>query len=494
MTTGRRGSADHSAALTAEAKAELFRRAAEHGAAYVSSERDGPVVPIDSPPSTDVTDRLAAFDLDRPQSAETVIDALAGLGHDHAVRTTGGRYFGFVTGGTEPAALAASVLASAWDQNIALPVMSPLASVIDKTAVAWLLDLLGLPATATASFCAGASVANLSAVITARDALLAAVGWDTAAQGLTGAPPLTAIVSEEVHVSVWKALRLAGIGTDATVVAPVDECGRIDVERLPVVSGPTLLVAQAGNVNTGHCDPVGAIIEQLSPAESIDSWTASTDTADAADRKRPGPVWIHVDGAFGLWAAASTSRRHLVDGVERAQSWAVDCHKWLNVPYDSGLVVVADGGHLRTTMAADAAYLDDTGDRSLMHLGLQMSQAARAIPVWATLAAQGRDGVATIIDRCCDMADRIATQLDDAGAEILAPVALNQVLVSFGSDSDTTAVVEAVGRSGRAWMGGTTWQGRRAMRISVSDAATDKAAADEAVRAVLDAWAEVVDR
>lgn len=460
-----------------QAKAELLRRAADHGAEYVLSESDGPVVPIGSDLTDtvdridEVADRLGAFGLDRPRPSVEVIDTLAELGRNHAVRSTGGRYFGFVTGGTEPTALAASVLASAWDQNIALPIMSPLAAAIDEQCVDWLLDLLRLPATATASFCAGASVANLTAVVTARDALLGETGWDVGARGLAGAPPLTAVVSDEIHISALKALRLAGIGSESIVATPVDRCGRIDVERLPVITGPTLILTQAGNVNTGHVDPVDDIVDAVATSHQ--------------------PVWIHVDGAFGMWAAASPAHRHLLDGVERADSWAVDCHKWLNVPYDSGLVAIADGRHLRATMAADAAYLDGSGERSLMHLGLQMSQAARAVPVWATLAALGRDGVADLLDRCCDLAARFAALLDDAGATILAPVVLNQVLVSFGTDERTDAVIEAVARSGRAWMGGTTWQGRRAMRISVSDISTDATAVDEAVRAVVEAWADV---
>ncbi len=453
-------------------KAELFGRAARHGADYIDAETGGPVTPTGGSTVAEVRQRLSRFSLDDPQPSTAVIDALADLGRGHAVRSTGGRYFGFVTGGTEPTALAAAVLAAAWDQNVALPAMSPLAATIDEVCVGWILDLLGLPSTATGAFCGGASVANLSAVITARDALLAEAGWDTTAKGLAGAPPLTAIVSAEIHVSALKALRLAGVGTEAIVAAEVDSCGRIDPARLPPITGPTLLVVQAGNVNTGHCDPVGDIVEIA--AESSH------------------PVWVHVDGAFGLWAAASPSRRHLVDGVERADSWAIDCHKWLNVPYDSGLVVVADGTRLRATMATDAAYLDDSGaGRGLMHLGLQMSQAARAVPAWASLAAQGRSGVAALVDRCCDLALRFADRLADAGATILAPVVLNQVLVSFGSDSTTDAVVDAVARGGRTWMGATTWQGRRAMRISVSDAATDTAAVDEAADAVLTAWGSV---
>ena len=455
-------------------KADLFRRAADHGADYIAGERVGPVVPVHHERGiTALRSELDTFDLDRPETPETVIDTLAELGRTYAVRSTGGRYFGFVTGGTEPTALAASVLAAAWDQNIALPVMSPLAAAIDEVCVEWLLDVLRLPATATGALCSGASVANLTAITTARDALLASVGWNTAVRGLNGAPPLTAVVSAEAHVSVFKALRLAGIGTDATVVAPVDNCGRIDVDRLPDVTGPTLLVAQAGNVNTGQCDPVGDIVDILSAVDP--------------------PVWVHVDGAFGLWAAASERRRHLVDGVDRAQSWATDCHKWLNVPYDSGLVAVADGRRLRSTMGTDAAYLDSgPGDRSLMHLGLQMSQSARAIPVWASLAAQGRAGVASLIDDCCDHAADIATRLGDAGATILAPVVLNQVLVAFGTDTETDAVINRVVSGGRVWMGATTWQGRRAMRISVSDTATDAASVGETIDAILDAWRDHV--
>lgn len=468
-------------------KADLFRRAAEHGAGYIAAEHDGPVTPMASDATRAVVELLADFDLDRPRPSGQVIDALAELGRDYAVRSTGGRYFGFVTGGTESTALAASILASAWDQNVALPVMSPLAAAVDAVCAEWMLDLLSLPSTATAAFCGGASVANLTAVITGRDALLDAVGWDVAAAGLRGAPQLTALVSEEIHVSALKALRLAGIGTDSIKVAPVDRCGRIDPASLPSIAGPTLLVTQAGNVNTGHCDPVAEIVDAVGEHALIDRWFESTSTGGV-----PGPVWVHVDGAFGMWAAASPERRHLVNGVDRAHSWATDCHKWLNVPYDSGLVAVADGHHLRATMATDAAYLDGSVDgRSLMHLGLQMSQAARAVPVWAALAAQGREGVGALVDRCCDLAARFAGKLERAGATIVSPVVLNQVLVSFGSDAETDAVIETVVRGGQAWMGGTTWQGRRAMRISVSDTATDAAAIDTAAEAVLDAWAVV---
>ncbi len=482
--------ADPEPPTTVAAKVDLFRRAAAHGADYIMTERLAPVVSADPGAVAAIRDRLEGFSLDRPRSPESVIDTLAALGDEHAVRSTGGRYFGFVTGGTEAAAQAASVLAAAWDQNVALPAMSPLAATIDEVCVEWLLDLLGLPGDATASFCPGASVANLTAIITARDALLAATGWEVATRGLAGAPSLDVVVSDEIHVSVLKALRLAGIGTDSISAAPVDELGRIDPEQFPTINGPTLIVTQVGNVNTGQSDPVADIVRGLPDGTAIEVWDGGAPSASADGR--PGPVWVHVDGAFGLWAAASPSRRHLVEGVAAAHSWATDCHKWLNVGYDCGLVAVADSRHLVASMTADAAYLGrpDAG-RSLMHLGLQMSQAARAVPVWASLAAQGRNGVAALVDRCCDLAARFAEQLADRGATILTPVVLNQVLVSFGSDAETDAVVEAVARDGRAWMGGTTWQGRRAMRISVSDIATDAAAVDAAVSAVLDAWAEV---
>jgi len=383
------------------------------------------------------------------------------------MRSTGGRYFGFVNGGTTDEARAAAMLAGAWGQNTALPAMSPAASAIDAAAAEMMVDVLGLPATATAAFCGGATVANITAIVTARDALLDGAGWDVHEQGLIGAPPIRVVISEEAHISVHKALRVAGFGQQQVVVVPADAAGRLDATQLPAKDGPTLVLAQAGNVNTGHSDPFNAIVDELG-----------------------GPdTWVHVDGAFGLWANAVPERRVHVAGVERADSWATDGHKWLNVPYDCGVVVCADGRHLRHSMRMEAAYVPDGGEaRSLMNMGLQMSQAARGVPVWAVLASRGRSGVAELIEHSCQCAERFGASLVAAGAELLAPVVLNQALVAFGDDATTDRVVDLVQRGDTCWMGATTWQGRRAMRISVSDLSTTFDDVDRSVAAVLDAW------
>ncbi len=466
-------------------KAELLARAAEAAGRYVAAEREGR-----AGPDAAAVAALAGFPadaLDHPLPAADAIDLLDRLGSPAAVRTTGGRYFGFVNGGVDPAGLAASVLAGAWDQNLALPVMSPVGAHLDAQAAAWIVDLLGLPAGAIASFCAGATVANLTAVVTARDALARRAGWDVRARGLAGAPPLAVVTSTEIHASVNKALAVAGLGLDTVTAIPTDGWGRLDAAAFAAAvgpeTGPILVIMQAGNVNTGHSDPFDAVIDHLQ-------------AVGVRDR-----CWVHVDGAFGLWAAAAPDRRHLVAGVERADSWATDAHKWLNAPYDCGLVAVADPGALRAALSMDAAYVTGAGDeRPLMNLGIQMSQAARAVPVWAILATWGRAGVAEAVERCCQLADRFARRLADSGAAILAPVVLNQALASFapGPDGDATAgdamtdaVIAAVQAEGTAWLGATTWQGRRAMRISVSDTSTTEADVDTAADAVLRAWASV---
>lgn len=470
-------------------KGELLARAAEAARRYVAGERTGR-----ASPDVAALAALGGFPadaLDHPIPPAEAIELLDRLGGPAAMRTTGGRYFGFVNGGVDPAGLAASVVAGAWDQNLALPVMSPVGAHLDAVAAGWIVDLLGLPAGALASFCAGATVANLTAVVTARDTLLSRAGWDVRARGLAGAPPLAVVTSAEIHASVRKALAVAGLGLDTITTVPTDPSGRLDAAAFAATvgpdAGPTLVIVQAGNVNTGHSDPFAAVADHLEAA---------------GVRSR---CWIHVDGAFGLWAAASPARRHLVAGVERADSWATDAHKWLNAPYDCGVVAVADPGTLRAAMSMDAAYVSGAGDeRPLMNLGLQMSQAARAVPVWAILATWGRAGVAEAVERCCRLADRFARRLADGGVEILAPVVLNQALASFAvadgandenrGDDDaalTDAVIAAVQAEGTAWLGATTWQGRRAMRISVSDTSTTEADVDTAADAVLRAWASV---
>lgn len=430
---------------------------------HLESVRAGPVVP-----PTAAIHALAELPTELPADPvdpEAVLDLLDRFGSPAAVRQSGGRYFGFVNGGIEPAGLGAAMLALAWDQNAALPVMSPIGAHLDEIAARWVVDLLGLPESATATFCAGATVANLTSVVTARDTLLRREGWDAAERGFNGAPPISVIASAEIHTSVLKALRLAGLGTGSVLSIPTDSHGRAIAGELPATDGPTLVLLQAGNVNTGHSDPFREIVERL-----------------GGDRDRS---WVHVDGAFGLWANASADRRQLLDGVELADSWATDGHKWLNTPYDCGVAIVARGDELVESMRMDAAYARADGGRSPMNMGIQMSQAARAIPVWAVLASLGRDGVAAMVERCCRHAERFAELLDAGGAEVLAPPVLNQVLVAFGDDDTTDAVIDRVQRDGVCWMGGTTWHGRRAMRISVSDTSTTADDVQASVASVL---------
>ncbi|MEM7339509.1 MAG: pyridoxal-dependent decarboxylase [Actinomycetota bacterium] len=438
----------------------LLRQATEHALAHLGTG-DRPVFPAAD--TVAGLDDLLADLPDDPGDPAAVLDHLHALGSPATVDSTGGRYFGFVTGGTEPVARAAAVIAAAWDQNAAVPVMSPVAARLDAIASTWVCDLLGL-GSATATFCGGATVANLTAIIAGRDALLRRAGWDVDADGLTGAPPIEVVTSAEIHVSVRKALRLAGIGQRAVIPVDTDDAGRLRADRLPAIGPRTMVIAQAGNVNTGHSDPFPEVI----------------------DAARATEAWVHVDGAFGLWAAASDHRRHLVAGMEHADSWATDAHKWLNVTYDSAVAICARAEDLRLAMTADAAYLPGSDERANMHHGIQMSQRARAIEVWAVLATLGRSGLAALIDRTCDQAARFADRLAAAGvgAEVLAPVVLNQVLVSFGDDTRTDAVIAAVQTDGTCWVGPTTWQGRRAMRISVSDAATTDADIDTSATAI----------
>jgi glutamate/tyrosine decarboxylase-like PLP-dependent enzyme len=442
----------------------LVLEAARRAAAYVADDRQRGVFPSDASLAG-----LAGFGNELPPGPtppDEVLAQLDGLGSPATVDTTHGRYFGFVVGGTDPAAAAATTLAAAWDQNVGTPVMSPVGTHLDALAARWVCALLGLAPEATATFCAGATVANLTCVLAARDTLLRRAGWDTRRQGLGQAPPLRVVTSAEVHVSALKALHMAGIGTDAITFVPTDESGRVRAEHFPAVDALTIVVLQAGNVNTGHSDPFRELIP----------------------RARAAGAWVHVDGAFGLWAAASARRRHLVEGVELADSWATDAHKWLNAPYDSGIAICAREEDLRRSFAADAAYLLGEAGRVLMHLGVQMSQRARGIETWAIIASRGRSGIADLVDDACDRAQEFAALLSVQGAEVLAPVVLNQALVHFDDDATTDAVIAAVQRDGTCWAGGTTWQGRRAMRLSVSDVATTPEDIAVSARAILRCW------
>lgn len=449
-------------------KSALVLDAAQRAAAYLASSRPREVFPTEH--ALRELDGFPSELADDPAPAGEVLDLLDRLGSPATVVSTGGRYFGYVTGGTDPAAAAASVLAAGWDQNIALPAMSPVAAHLDELAARWCRQLLGLPDSAVAAFSSGASVANLTCILAARDALLHRLGWDLDKRGLNGAPRLKVVASQEIHASVGKALRAAGFGRDDVTAVPTDECGRVIAEQFPQVDDHTLVLLQAGNVNTGHSDPFDRIIPAV----------------------RECGGWVHVDGAFGLWAAASETQRRHVTGVELADSWATDGHKWLNAPYDSGIAVCRDPDDLRRAMAFDAAYLTTDAERALAHLSLQMSQRARGVEIWAVLASRGRRGIAELTDRLCAHAARMAARLEAAGVRLLAPQALNQVLVHFDDDETTDAVITAVQADRTCWAGGTTWHGHRAMRISVCDESTTADDIEVSADAIIGCWRAAV--
>jgi glutamate/tyrosine decarboxylase-like PLP-dependent enzyme len=445
----------------------LLRDAADRAVSYLEALDERRVSP--SPSALEGLGRLAIPLQGQPLDAAEVLAELDAFGSPATVASAGGRYFGFVTGGSLPAALAANILAAAWDQNAVLEVASPVASALEKVCRSWITELFGLPPEAEVGFVTSATMANFTGLAAARHALLQAQGWDVEARGLFGAPSISVIVGNEVHVSLLKALSLLGLGRERVLRIPVDGQGRVIAANLPQIEGPTVVCLQAGNVNTGAFDP----------AEEV------------ASRLEGTGAWIHVDGAFGLWAAASPSRRHLARGFERADSLATDAHKWLNVPYDSGLVIVRDKRTLNAAMSASAAYLIE-GETRDPHLFVpEMSRRARGIEIWAALRSLGRAGLADLVDRCCDHAGQFARALEAAGHQVLNEVVLNQVLVSFGTAELTRRVIARIQEDGTCWCGGTVWQGKTAMRISVSSWATTDRDVDRSLDAILRIAAEV---
>jgi glutamate/tyrosine decarboxylase-like PLP-dependent enzyme len=417
-----------------------------------------------APPAAAV-EALARLDFPLPGSGTDAAEVLALLddvGSPATVASAGPRYFGFVTGGALPVAVAAAWLIAAWDQNAGMTVMSPAAARLDAVALRWVTELLGLPDGTGGGFVTGATMANATCLAAARDAVLTRHGWDAAGQGLVGAPPVTVVTGAEVHTTVRKALGLVGLGRDRAVALPADAQGRITPRDLPRLSGPAIVCLQAGNVNSGASDPFGPLIE----------WAHN------------GHAWVHVDGAFGLWAAASPGTAAQVAGVAAADSWATDAHKWLNTTYDCGIALVRDPAALRAALEAQAAYLPGAQAREPMYFTPQSSQRARGAEVWAVLAALGRQGVADLVERCCRLARRIADGMRESGHEVLNDVVLNQVVVDFGGPDRTDAVIAAVQREGTCWCGPTTWHGRRAMRVSVSGWCTTEEDIDRAVAAI----------
>jgi glutamate/tyrosine decarboxylase-like PLP-dependent enzyme len=399
-----------------------------------------------------------------------VLTDLAARADAGIVASAGPRYFGFVTGGAVPVTIGADWIGSAWDQNACLYVTSPAASVIEDIVSNWILELLDLPRSASVGFVTGCHMANFTCLAAARHEVLRRAGWNVETQGLQKAPRVRVIAGGEVHVSAVGALRYLGFGTDEVELVPVDGQGRMRADALETVlahyDGPTIVCAQAGNVSTGACDPIGAIVR----------------SAHARD------AWVHVDGAFGLWAAAVPEMRTIVAGIETADSWATDAHKWLNVPYDSGLAIVADAAPHRAAMSMTASYLQrgDGEERIGMDWAPESSRRLRALPLYALFRALGSDGIADIVRRNCALARRMADRLSpEPGISILNDVVLNQVLVQFRNDEVTRRVIAAVQAEGTCWAGGARWQNKHVMRISVSNWSTTEADVDRSAEAIV---------
>lgn len=417
-------------------------------------------------PSTKAIARLTEFDLpfpDNPVNPEQVIKMLDEIGSPATIGISGGRFFGFVIGGSLPASVAAGWLSTAWDQNAGLFVGSPVGVVLEEVCLKWLIQIFDLPSESGGAFVTGATMANFTALSAARHSILKNIGWDVEAKGLFNAPLVTVIVSEESHPTLFRGLGLLGLGRERVIRVPVDNQGRMDLNNFPRVNGPTIVCTQAGNVNTGSFDPIKEICE----------------IAHASN------AWVHVDGAFGLWASAVPSKRYLTEGINLADSWATDAHKWLNVPYDSGLAFVKDSESLRSAMSLTAAYLPQGDHREPSQFSPELSRRSRGIEVWAALYSLGRSGLADLIDRTCKHANIFAEGLNAAGFEILNDIVINQVLVSFGSPEETNKVIKEIQNDGTCWCGGTVWQGKTAMRISICSWATTAEDVNKSLKAMI---------
>jgi glutamate/tyrosine decarboxylase-like PLP-dependent enzyme len=455
---------------------DALRHTAERVIAFREGLGERPVGP-----EVDIAELRAALGGPLPADgadAEAVIEQLASAVDPGLVASAGPRYFGFVVGGALDAATCADLLTTGWDQLAFNATSSPAAAAVEQVAGDWLKEALGLPGDASFGLVTGAQGANTVALTAARQSVLACAGWDVGTRGLAGAPPIRVLAGEERHATIDRALRLLGIGTDALEPVAADANGAIvpDALEQALAAGadaPTIVCLQAGNVNTGACD----------------------DLAAGCELARRHDAWAHVDGAFGLWAAASPSKRHLVEGLERADSWALDGHKWLNVPYDNGYVFCADPEVHAASMRYTAAYLtgqDEGADRAPSDFVPESSRRARGFTTWAALRELGRDGLAELVDRCCALAARFGEQLAQIdGVEIGNEIVLNQLLVGFGSDERTDQLIAAVQRDGTMWAGGTAWQGRRYMRISVSNWSTTEADVDRCVDSIRRLLAEL---
>jgi glutamate/tyrosine decarboxylase-like PLP-dependent enzyme len=441
----------------------LFVHSAQLAQDYMTGVADQPVFPSEA-----ALAGLAAFDEplpDEPCDPAAMLRQLHDLGAPATTVSTGGRYFGFVTGGVLPPVVAARWLADAWDQNAALYVLSPVASKLEAVCQAWLIDLLGLPAGCVAGFVGGTSTATAVGLAAARQELLRRQGWDVNAKGLFGAPPIRVVIGAEAHGTAFKALALLGLGRERVELVPADGQGRMLAGALPALDEHTLVFAQAGNVNTGSFDPFEAICDRASEAGA----------------------WVHVDGAFGLWAAASPRLRHLVKGMDRADSWSVDAHKTLNAPYDCGIILCRHPEAAAMAMQNTGAYIVYSEQRDGMLYTPEMSRRSRGIELWATLKTLGRKGSAELVEGLCERARQASGLLQQAGFRILNEVVFNQVLVACLSKEETLATLKQLQASGECWCGGTTWQGTTAIRLSVCSWATTPEDIDRTVAAFVSA-------
>ena len=398
---------------------------------------------------------------DNPQAGEDVLHLLHAYGSPATVAQTGGRYFGFVNGNVIPTLLAARWLSDTWDQNPALYVISPIVAKLEQVCEQWLVDLFGLPLDTAAGFVSGTSIATMCGLAAARNEMLKRLDWDVNTKGLFGAPPFRVVVSRQAHGTVFKALALLGLGKERVELVPADAQGRMKADKLPTLDANTLLILQAGNVNTGAFDAFDVICEEA----------------------RQAGAWVHVDGAFGLWAATSEKRQYLTRGIEKADSWSVDGHKTLNTPYDCGIILCRQREALIEAMQASGAYIQYSDQRDGMLYGPDMSRRARAVEVWAALKYLGRKGVAQLIDGFCDNAASFAAALKEKGFRVLNDVVFNQVLVACETPTETQRTLENIQRGGVCWCGGTVWEDRPAIRVSVCSWATtldDVAASIEA--------------
>jgi len=450
---------------------KLYQQAFQYASEFLAQANHVPIQVSD-----DARQNLHHLDVDltdQGMASDTVLYELNQWVSPATMKMGSPRFFGFVIGGAYPVSVAANWLGTAWDQNTGLEKITPAVALLEKVSARWMLDILGLPAESATAFVTGATVANFTALAAARNQVFKAAGWDVEADGLIGAPDLNIIISEEAHPTVRKSLAMLGLGRNRVIKVATDDEGRIDMAQFPTIKDNTLIITQAGNINSGAFDPIAAI-------------------CDLAAGKN---AWVHVDGAFGLWAMASAKHKYLGHGIEKADSWATDAHKWLNVPYDSGLAFVKNHQALKSAMAITASYLpSENASRNPSDYTPELSRRARGIDVYAVLRHLGKAGVEELIDRCCACARRFADGFREAGFEVMNDVVLNQVVVCFGSESTNLAILDAVQKEGTCWVGQTIWRDRLAMRISVCNWQTDFMAVDQSAAIIIQTAQQILNK